>query len=81
MAMRNEATCIGCGCTDSHACQTLQGVRTIACFWLAVDRDLRKGVCSQCSSELQRFLAGDRAPRKIVRPLLNRDQRTWRRLA
>lgn len=35
------STCVGCGCTDLHACEG-------GCWWLRVDREQRKGVCSQC---------------------------------
>lgn len=40
-----EARCVGCGCTDSRACQ--QG-----CCWLACDRAQGLGVCSSCESHL-----------------------------
>lgn len=36
-----EATCVGCGCTDSHACPH-------GCSWLAVNRSDGTGVCSNC---------------------------------
>jgi hypothetical protein len=35
------ATCIGCGCTDDHACPG-------GCAWLRVDYEEGLGVCSQC---------------------------------
>lgn len=51
-----EATCIGCGCTDSRACAG-------GCSWLRLDRHKRVGVCSQCEDDLARWVAGDRALR------------------
>lgn len=51
-----EATCIGCGCTDSHACEG-------GCWWLRLDRHLRAGVCSQCESALERWRLGERKPK------------------
>lgn len=40
-----EATCIGCGCTDSHGCPE-------GCYWLAVDRAAGRGVCSSCRGHM-----------------------------
>ena len=37
----NEAKCIGCGCTDLHACPG-------GCQWIDVSRRLGIGVCTQC---------------------------------
>lgn len=55
-----EATCIGCGYTDSRACAgSIEGLVT-ACFWLAVDRKACVGVCSRCPDELRRWKAGHR---------------------
>jgi hypothetical protein len=42
------ASCIGCGCTDDAACQE-------GCYWLMVDRDLSRGVCSCCPGARARF--------------------------
>ncbi len=42
------ATCIGCGCDDLHACQDEHG----ACYWLTVDYDAGRGVCSCCKDHL-----------------------------
>jgi hypothetical protein len=53
------ATCIGCGCTDNHACYSEDNG---ACYWLDVDREARLGVCSECRDELPRWNAGDRTP-------------------
>jgi len=57
---RSEATCIGCGCSDSHACVTaitlddpisaLQG-----CFWVKVDYELGLGVCSECVEKIEEY--------------------------
>ena len=49
-----EATCIGCGCTDSRACpdgrkpdapDTLQ---TEPCTWVWVNRAEGRGLCTSC---------------------------------
>ena len=45
---RPVATCIGCGCNDNQACAE-------GCTWLAVDRDERIGVCSNCPEQLAEF--------------------------
>ena len=37
----DEAKCIGCGCTDNHACLG-------SCYWLVVDYKIGRGVCSNC---------------------------------
>jgi hypothetical protein len=42
----DQATCIGCGCDDNHAC------RPNGCFWLRVDYRSGWGVCSQCGSRV-----------------------------
>jgi hypothetical protein len=44
------AVCVGCGCTDAHACAE-------GCSWLAVDRSTGKGVCSNCRDHLDAFKA------------------------
>lgn len=49
----HPATCIGCGCTDHHACPG-------GCTWLRVDYDLRAGVCSRCQTYLAAWDAGRR---------------------
>lgn len=36
-----ESVCLGCGCTDSHACAE-------GCSWILVSRRRGIGVCSQC---------------------------------
>ena len=47
-----EAFCIGCGCTDGHACtHTVTG----PCWWIKVDRDLGIGVCSECEEKVELF--------------------------
>lgn len=40
--MKPDATCITCGCNDSRACAG-------GCGWLWVDREERKGLCSNCA--------------------------------
>jgi len=39
-----NATCIGCGCDDEHACCN----HNLPCHWLVVDYDKQAGVCSEC---------------------------------
>ena len=46
-----EATCIGCGCTDSHACVD-DGVPY---HWLRLDLTNAKGVCSACPDHVSLF--------------------------
>lgn len=44
----NETTvakCIGCWCDDLHACLSEDGA---ACMWLRLNREIAKGVCSEC---------------------------------
>ena len=38
------AVCLGCGCTDLHACDD-DGV---PCSWAAVNRERGIGICSRC---------------------------------
>jgi len=45
-----EATCVGCGCTDSNACMD-EFHET--CYWLKVNRTTGSGVCSFCSDFLR----------------------------
>lgn len=52
-----EASCIGCGCTDSHACVHEE----VPCHWLRLDRVNGKGVCSACPDYVSRF-DKDRVP-------------------
>lgn len=40
-----EAVCVGCGCSDLHACSG-------GCSWLAVNREDGTGVCSNCGKRL-----------------------------
>jgi hypothetical protein len=47
-----EAFCIGCGCTDGHAC--VHSV-TGPCWWIKVDRKLGIGVCSECEEKVETF--------------------------
>ena len=49
-----EAFCIGCGCSDRHACVAPV---TGACFWIKVDRELGIGVCSECPERVDLFEA------------------------
>ncbi len=48
---REVATCIGCGCTDDHACDTVLG----PCFWIKVDYKAGIGVCSECGHKLEEY--------------------------
>lgn len=45
------ATCIGCNCTDLHACDTLLG----PCHWIKVDYKLGIGVCCECDHKLEEY--------------------------
>lgn len=54
----NTATCIGCGCTDWHACWDEEAGQP--CSWLAVDYSVGRGVCSCCGEHLERWNNGDR---------------------
>lgn len=47
--LNQPATCAGCGCTDTQACPE-------GCFWLAVDRSGRSGICSSCPDALDGWL-------------------------
>lgn len=59
-----ESVCIGCGCTDMHACED-------GCHWLAVDREEGIGVCSSCAECLKEW---NSAPRGLlVRKMLIKD--------
>ncbi len=46
-----DSVCIGCGCTDDHAC-VKDGV---PCHWLAEDQSMGIGVCSNCSESIVEF--------------------------
>lgn len=56
------ATCIGCGCTDRHACVGDDG----PCSWLVVDYAAGVGVCSCCESHMGRWESGDRSVLMMV---------------
>lgn len=56
------ASCIGCGCTDRHACVGDEG----PCSWIVVDYDVGRGVCSCCQSHLARWNDGDRSVLMLV---------------
>lgn len=62
----NEATCIGCGCTDMHACS--DEIEEAPCHWRRVDRKARLGVCSSCRELEKDWDAGDRTMRVPVEP-------------
>lgn len=53
----SEATCIGCGCTDSRPCVTFTYVHPVIgpCFWVKVDYELGIGVCSECPERIEEF--------------------------
>ncbi|HEY3655457.1 MAG TPA: hypothetical protein VGL34_10840 [Steroidobacteraceae bacterium] len=42
----HEVTCIGCGCTDSHACEGAFGE---GCHWISQNAKTRRGICSECA--------------------------------
>ncbi len=52
------ASCIGCACTDRHACHDENAGGP--CSWLEVDYEVGRGVCSCCADQLERWNAGDR---------------------
>ncbi|AZT48723.1 TPA: hypothetical protein HMM82_19015 [Escherichia coli] len=47
------AKCIGCGCTDDHACVE----NGQPCRWLRVNRVEGIGVCSSCPEALDQFVS------------------------
>lgn len=49
------ASCIGCGCDDFHACEG-------GCWWLRVDYEEKRGVCSCCAEFEAQWDAGDHTP-------------------
>ena len=51
-----EATCVGCGCTDGHACLDKNSK---PCSWLKVNRETGMGVCSCCPTFLKHPLTTD----------------------
>lgn len=59
--MFNTAQCIGCGCTDNHACIDLEAGQP--CHWIRVDYDAGLGVCSVCVTLASNWDAGDRTLR------------------
>lgn len=61
-----EATCIGCGCTDTCACYDERTDR--ACHWARVDYEIGRGVCSCCEELVGAWDAGERALRVAVEP-------------
>lgn len=48
-----EFICLGCGCTDSCACEE-------GCSWLAIDPNSGFGICSSCKQYLDQFMRGDK---------------------
>ena len=48
-----DITCIGCGCTGEVQCTTKDGW---GCYWLVVDYEKKKGVCSKCTQVLSAWL-------------------------
>ncbi len=51
-----KATCVGCGCTDDHACLDKNSK---PCSWLKVNRETGMGVCSCCPTFLGHSLTTD----------------------
>ncbi|BCW89996.1 hypothetical protein sos41_31640 [Alphaproteobacteria bacterium SO-S41] len=47
-----EATCLGCGCTDSRACKGPDGD---PCGWIKVSYPLAVGVCTSCPEKVEVF--------------------------
>lgn len=66
MARIEQATCIGCGCTDSNAC--FDEIEGEPCHWKRVDRKTNLGVCSSCRDLESAWDAGDRSPRAVAGP-------------
>ena len=48
---RPDATCVDCGCTDSHACAG-------GCSWSQIDRVEKTGVCSRCA-DVRKVVGGE----------------------
>lgn len=46
-SIKDEAKCVGCGCTDSESCKK-------GCWWRKVNYFIGYGVCSRCDSEENR---------------------------
>lgn len=61
------ATCIGCGCTDLAACLTHTQPVVRTCHWLEVDYAQGVGVCSECSTHLERFKREHLTRREVPR--------------
>lgn len=40
--------CVGCGCSDRDACPPNDAGET--CQWVAVNKQLRVGICSRCAA-------------------------------
>jgi hypothetical protein len=47
------AVCIGCKCTDDHAC--IDHVFGTPCFWIKVDYKAGIGVCSECDHKIEEY--------------------------
>lgn len=45
------SVCIGCSCDDSNACWDEEEGE--ACHWLAVDHEMKIGVCSLCPDSMK----------------------------
>lgn len=45
-SLRHEATCVYCGCTDSHACAG-------GCQWVELHQHTPTGVCSHCTASIK----------------------------
>lgn len=50
----SESSCIGCGCTDSQACD-------LGCHWVRRDERRRVGICSTCAVLVPVWDAGVRS--------------------
>jgi hypothetical protein len=61
------ATCIGCGCTDDHACW--DELLKSPCRWERLDRRAGLGVCSVCHELADLWDIGDREMRVPIEPL------------
>lgn len=72
MELTNTATCACCGCTDRHACEG-------GCFWLAVDRASRSGICSNCAGALDRWMQHRQPLSRAARGPQPRSRFRWTR--
>jgi hypothetical protein len=44
-----ELACIGCGCTENHACEDGFGG---GCYWISQNARTGRGLCSECAIKM-----------------------------